>query len=113
MSATVALSILRVYGLSVSDLFFKWEAFVLASSKPGSNSMSASAVAKKEEQLEFNIDNLRELRKEIAASLTSCNINVKREHARDGLDGNAGTPMGAAATSRVKKLGGRAALDGM
>lgn len=87
-------SVLRLYGLSVSDLYFKWEAFVFASSS-GSSS--------KNEGLDFNLDNLRELKKEIQ-SAAQHQANIKKEN-------NVGSTPSL--NSRVRKLGGRAALDGM
>jgi hypothetical protein len=90
-----AQSILRLYNLTPSDLWFKWEAFVYASSSSGASS------SKKEETLPFNLANLRELKKEIQASAAHTNNasiqGLKRENGE----------------SKVKKLGGRSAIDGM
>ena len=90
-----ATSILRIYGLAASDLFFKWEAFLLSSTVAGSA---------KHEGLQFNLDNLRELKKEIQSSFNNASSHVKKEQ---------GTPAASMGSSKIKKLGGRAALDGM
>ena len=90
-----AMSILRLYGLTPSDLFFKWEAFLLSSSTSSST---------KRELLDFSLDNLRELKKEIQSSANHESSHIKKEN---------GTPAASVGASRIKKLGGRSALDGM
>lgn len=93
---TAASSILRLYALSPADLYFKWEAFLLSSNSQNS--------------LPFNLDNLRELKKEIQLSANANSAaHVKRENG--SLSSTPGGPAGAG--SRVKKLASRAALDGM
>lgn len=93
-----ALSILRLYALTPADLYFKWEAFLLSSSNSS---------------LAFNLDNLRELKKDIQLSASTSN---GAQHSTPGLASSVnGSVSGAAASnnSRIKKLAGRAALDGM
>lgn len=65
---------------------------------------------KKSEALAFDLENLRELKKEIQMSSTGPGT-VKRE--QQGGSMAAQNNGSAVAANRVKKLGGRAALDGM
>lgn len=96
-----ALSILRLYALTPADLYFKWEAFLLSSSSSNGSTLA------------FNLDNLRELKKEIQLSAATSS------HHGNGLSSPglaaASTSAASASTnnSRIKKLAGRAALDGM
>jgi hypothetical protein len=115
LAALTALSILRLYALSPADLFFKWEAFLLstasAASKNNAGGSSSSSSMKNNQVLAFNLENLRQLKKEIQMSTGSAAAapgTVKREHQQQ--QGSNGSAMAA---NRVKKLGGRAALDGM
>lgn len=82
-----AASICRVCGISPEDLFYKWEAFMLG--HPG-------------QQLDLNVENLRELRKEIVKPA----IHVKQEHPN-----SFGTP--AAGNAQLKKSLGRQNFDSM
>ncbi len=111
-----ALSILRLYALTPSDLFFKWEAFILSAQNAASktsNSSSSNSAMKKSEALVFDLDNLRELKKEIQMS-SNGSASIKREQQGVITSSNAAHSNGSAvAANRVKKLGGRAALDGM
>lgn len=97
MLLLAAMSILRLYALTPADLFFKWEAFLLSSSSSSSSKQDAPA---------FTLGNLRELKKEIQLSANANGAQNKREA---GIS----TPGHPAGTSRIKKLAGRAALDGM
>lgn len=103
-----ALSILRLYALTPSDLFFKWEAFLLSHASAASKNSAGSSAAKGAAPVPpFNLENLRELKKEIASSTAAAPGTIKRESINGHGNGS------AAAVNRVKKLGGRAALDGM
>ena len=101
-----------MYALTPSDLYFKWEAFVLSSGRPGSDASMGGPAGKKRQQeaLAFNLENLRDLKKEIQAqSNSSTNAGGGAAAVRRDLHG---TPGGAGGPA-VKKLGGRAALNGM
>lgn len=88
-----AASICRVYEISAEDLYYKWEAFLLGF--PG-------------HQLDFSVDNLRDFRKDIQASLKQPAAAVKQE---PGLSSGLGTPAGTGGALR-KQLG-RGNIDNM
>jgi DNA polymerase alpha subunit B len=64
---TEAQSICRMYGISAEELFWKWEAFVLASTSVRAN--ASSAANKQKAAPVFNLENARELRKEIQMTI--------------------------------------------
>lgn len=97
-----AKSILRLYALSPSDLFFKWEAFLLQAS----SSTNSNTTFRKQEALAFNLANLRELKKEIQ-------VTAGPGSRSEGSGTPGGLGVNGAPGSRIKKMGGRAALDGM
>lgn len=99
-----------MYALTPSDLYFKWEAFVLSSGRSGSDASTGPAGKKRQQDtLAFNLENLRDLKKEIQAQSNSSNAAGAAAAVRRDLHG---TPGGAGGPA-VKKLGGRAALNGM
>ena len=89
-----------MFALDADQLWYKWEAFCLASSTVQSNATAASSRARPPPI--FNLENARELRKEIQASIKPISTaSVKLEH---------GTP---AAKPSLRKSLGRGGLDNL
>lgn len=87
-----ALSICRIYSLTGEDLKYKWDAFAF-------QMMNLPGTMTKREEPTFDLENLRELRKDIQSSVKP----VKLE---------AGTPAQAPRNALRKSLG-RGGIDGL
>ena len=94
VASFAALSICRIYSLSAEDLKYKWDAFAYQIT----NTVAAAGATSKREEPEFNLENLRELRKEIQSSVKPVKLEagtpaapprnaLRKSLARGGIDG--------------------------